>query len=350
MIPAPYQALAADALGSELPAEKIATCGRCVMLPKADAPERAGRTWFDSSTKCCTYLPRLPNFVAGRILRDTDAELAPGRRSVEARIAAREAVTPLGLGQTADFVGRYTLDKFGTDATLRCPHYVQEAGGCAIWRHREPVCATYFCIHERGERGDALWEALRDFLLCADRAVALHCLLELDTRPQAMALAVRADPAALKRGPIAPPPLGEAEYAALWGPHAGREEEWYVKTAAHADALAVADIRRLGGSELAARGALLRDAHARLMEEGLAPTARLHIRKLERHPAGKGFEELKGYKVASLRLPENMAAAVASFGGLTVAQAIELARVRGLRLTDRNLRTLVDFGVVGIDP
>lgn len=220
MIPAPYQSLATEALGCELPEEKIATCGQCVMLPKAGSPERAGRTWFEGSTKCCTYLPRLPNFVVGRILRDTDPELAPGRKSVSGRIAAREAVTPLGLGQTADFQQRYLPEKFGADTTLRCPHYLQEAGGCAIWRYREPVCATYFCIHERGERGDAFWAALRDFLTCADRAVALHCLLGLDTRSDAMALALRADPAVLRRGNNTSPSISETEYRTLWGDYA----------------------------------------------------------------------------------------------------------------------------------
>ena len=58
------------------------------MWPPAGTPTGPD-LFFHRDTKCCTYLPDLPNFLVGRILEDPDPALAPGRASVERRIDAR---------------------------------------------------------------------------------------------------------------------------------------------------------------------------------------------------------------------------------------------------------------------
>src|SRR5436190_17528101 len=83
-------------LGGPLPAETNATCDTCAMLvdKKEEGPEGHG---FNPETKCCTYLPRLWNFLVGGVLDDPHADAVKGRSTVEARIDRGVAVTPLGL-------------------------------------------------------------------------------------------------------------------------------------------------------------------------------------------------------------------------------------------------------------
>ena len=42
----------------------------------------SGDLQFEPSTKCCTFLPELPNFLVGAMLADTDPAAAEGRASV----------------------------------------------------------------------------------------------------------------------------------------------------------------------------------------------------------------------------------------------------------------------------
>jgi len=61
--------------------ESPAACRDCVLIAGREEAGGAGRTFFDSTTHCCTYLPELPNFIVGPILADADPRMAPGRRS-----------------------------------------------------------------------------------------------------------------------------------------------------------------------------------------------------------------------------------------------------------------------------
>ena len=66
---------------------------------RPSGPAAAGALVFAAETKCCTYVPEVPNFLVGRILDDPDPAFAPGRATVNQRIDARVSVTPLGLGR-----------------------------------------------------------------------------------------------------------------------------------------------------------------------------------------------------------------------------------------------------------
>src|SRR5581483_9117563 len=108
-----------------------------------DSPAAAGLVFFDPGAKCCTYNPRLPNFLVGRILSDDDPAALRGRATVEERIRRRVAVTPLGL--LHDPVQRLLYDhskgaSFGRSAALLCPHYLKDSGQCGVWKNRESTC------------------------------------------------------------------------------------------------------------------------------------------------------------------------------------------------------------------
>jgi hypothetical protein len=102
-LPPLYERGVEQLLGEPIPPEDAATCRDCVMIPGPDDTPCADQTYFDSTTRCCTYLRELPNFLLGPILGETDPRWTPGRLSVEARLERKVAVTPLGLGRPAPY-------------------------------------------------------------------------------------------------------------------------------------------------------------------------------------------------------------------------------------------------------
>ena len=173
---APLQKKWMDELIGPVPKETSATCDSCVKLtPPGEAP---GADDYHPLTKCCTYLPMLHNFLVGALIDDRDPDLAEGKATVEARIDAGEAVTPLGLYATEEYLSRYSAGTgFGKDPTLRCPHYLHHRGGaCGVWRHRESTCSTWYCRHDRGEPDRRFWrEGIAPLLRTAELALAKWC-------------------------------------------------------------------------------------------------------------------------------------------------------------------------------
>jgi len=68
------------------------------MCPPSGKRPEAEEVFFSPEVKCCSYMPPPPNFLGGRMLRDDEPAFAVGRKTIEARLAARVAVNPLGLG------------------------------------------------------------------------------------------------------------------------------------------------------------------------------------------------------------------------------------------------------------
>jgi Fe-S-cluster containining protein len=226
-------------------AEPRATCDDCAMCDKSQPPAAAAEptgeaakdletAFFHPVIKCCTYHPTLPNYLVGAILSDEAAELSQGKERVRAKIARRIGVTPYWLAAPRKYL--VLLDaaresSFGRSEALLCPYYVKEGGRCSIWRHRESVCATFFCKHAAGATGHAFWTALRRYLFHVERSlarlaahgVAPH-LVEPDL-PRNL----------LTRDDLEDKPPGD--YARIWQDWAGREEAFYVECKKRVDAL-----------------------------------------------------------------------------------------------------------------
>ena len=137
-LPRLYARWARELLGGDPPNETRATCLDCAMTASGHTGRRRRLAFFHPRTKCCTYTPVLPNFLAGAILADRSAEAAHGRASVLERIAAREKVTPLGVDRPAAVEAVYTAlapERFGTDLSMRCPHMTDD-DLCGVWHHR----------------------------------------------------------------------------------------------------------------------------------------------------------------------------------------------------------------------
>ncbi len=358
VLPPLYAGWMADLLPGPIPAETNATCDECAMCPgpgeRPDARGADAAVYFDPLVKCCTFVPVLPNFLAGRILLDPDPALARGRASVEARIAAGVAVTPLGVGRTPTYVLLYRNGSlaFGRSRTLRCPHFVEDGGGrCGIWRHRESTCATFFCKHVRGAVGKRFWTALHQLLSAVETALARFCVLELDVGAEALVRLFAPslpDPAQAK-------PLGAADIdgtadaagrRALFGRWAGCERELYEASARLVERLRWDDVTRIGGATVRVWAEVAREAHKRLLSDetpgalAAGPVQLIQLRsdraRLVTYSPFDPFE-----------VPRALLDAMRLFDGRPTAEALRaIAAELRLEIEEGVVRRLADFDVL----
>src|SRR4051794_4988796 len=147
------------------------------MCAPPDVAAPAGVDYFRPDTKCCTYHPTLANYLVGAVLRDDS--LAEGRQRLREKIAGGIGVTPRFLATPRKYRLLWDASReraFGRSLSLRCPYYVEDGGRCAIWRHREADCSTFFCKHGAGADGKIFWRALGAYLTGVELALSRHAL------------------------------------------------------------------------------------------------------------------------------------------------------------------------------
>jgi hypothetical protein len=233
-LPALYRSLFPAFFEGPIPVETKATCSSCAMceannpLP-VESVDGVNR-FFRPDTKCCTYHPRLPNYLVGAILADEDPAMAEGRRRIQEKVTRGVAVNP----QWIKAPPRYTLlysnarQAFGRTEALLCPYFQPEGGLCSIWRYREAVCSTYFCKYVAGADGRKFWMTLKTWLTLAEIQLSRYAVLQL--LPDYVITGK--DKADNSGGPLTVEDLDdkrlpEKEYAELWREWAGREAEFY---------------------------------------------------------------------------------------------------------------------------
>jgi hypothetical protein len=222
MLPGLYRPLLPAFFDTEAPAEEKATCGSCAMCPPPGAA--ADGAYFRPDVKCCTYHPRLPNYLVGALLADDDPALAEGRRRVERVIAGRIGITPRWVAPPRKSRVIYHAARrssFGRSLLLRCPYYEQEQGLCTIWRWRETDCSTFFCKYTAGAAGQTFWRALNGYLHGVQRRLAEHAARTV--APHLVEPTVEAGELTVEDLEDRPPDA----YPEIWGEWAGREAELY---------------------------------------------------------------------------------------------------------------------------
>ncbi len=343
-LPILYTRWARELLGAEPPRESRATCLDCAMVPAPDAARSAALHFYDTRVKCCTYTPVLPNFLAGGILTDESPEQAHGRASLLERVAARERVTPLGVGRP-DAVnaayGALAPEHFGTEVSLRCPHLTPDAL-CGIWRHRNAVCATWFCKHERGAAGERFWSHLRELLRVIERELALWCLLETGWPLKAVARLLSPPLRAAARQPAV---VGDSTDQD-WGDWEDHAAEFFIECWRKVEPLAWHDVARICGATANAR-ARLTTAMFRRLEDQHVPdhlvAAPLHF--VERRPAASVLLTYRGSD--PLEIDDDALRVVNAFDGRPTADVLqELLEHEGLDVDLDLVRLLRDFDVL----
>ena len=343
-----------DLLDGPIPAETTATCEQCVMCGDGPASP-ASLSFFNPATKCCTYIPRLPNFLVGRVLEDDDPAAAAGRASVERRIDERVGVTPLGLAQPPVHATLYGIGgaaTFGHAMALRCPHYREEAGGaCGIWRHRNGVCSTWFCKHDRGAVGQHFWHALDQLLAAVERELARWCLIRLDVEPDVLARLLprgsdgRGKTTTLDAAAV-DGHVDDDTFGGLWGRWRGRERELYRAAASAVAKLEWRDVLRIAGGSGEVLSRIAASAHeARRHEE---VPEHLIVGQLQILTAGRNHLSVAAYNgLDPLELPRMLVDLLPAFDGRPTDEVLrEISATKRVNVEPALVRRLVDFGVL----
>ncbi|HLV98274.1 MAG TPA: hypothetical protein VKT82_06305 [Ktedonobacterales bacterium] len=354
-LPHIYAAWLAHVIPGPIPEETQATCHQCAMCPSVMSPSGSPYTpnFFHPQTKCCTYLPRLPNFLVGQILADQSPEMEMGRASVVQRITRGVAVSPLGLGQDAVYSLLYRQGReaaFGRSRALRCPHYIEEGGLCGIWRYREATCVTWFCKHVRGAVGKRFWETLKRLLFVVEESLACWCVQHLEVGSQALQHLFLPPQRLPGSAPLEAAELDgivdPQRYQAIWGQWAGRECDFYLASVSLVGALTWDAVCALCGPELPVLIRLTQEAYQALLSTTIPPV--LWVRPLKMITREPGWSRAIAYSGNDpLRLPDALLGALAFFDGRPLEEVRQrLATEAQVALTDALIRKLADFEVL----
>lgn len=270
MLPPLYARWMEACLPGPIREEVHATCHNCAMVADEDdpGPSFAGGQ-FHAGVKCCSYLPLLPNFTVGAILRDEDPATAPGRETALARLRAGDGVTPLGIQASRRYGLLYDHSLgFGQSRHLLCPHFLSETGGCGIWRHRNGVCSTWFCKFNRGAVGERFWKSLEDLLKVLESDLSWWAALEMDPGTEVvrtlLALRDRVQSQAKLDVSELEGSVDPDLYRRVWGSWHGREEEFFQGCAERVAVLTWEEVLGIARPMARALVQVLQDAHSRL--------------------------------------------------------------------------------------
>ena len=349
-LPRRYQRWLDGLVGEELPRERRATCHDCVMCgDRAESEGVAPELRFDAEVKCCSFYPRLPNYLVGAILDDPTTDARFGLAVIRRRVRAREAATPLGLFVSPAEARRYDQMRgagaFGRVRDVRCPFLTDETR-CGIWQNRNGVCATYFCRHDDRAQGHRLWESVLALVNRIERALARWCVIELaDARALDELFDAEGEGRRLERfelhgavtdeGVIAP-----SLAARLWGEWLGREEDFYRACAAKVDPLDVEAVRAIGGVEVMLGARRVREA---AVARGRRSLPRVLCHKVTHAVAVEGGVALYGSRAPydPLRVSGAVAEALAAFDGRPTREVLDtLQTERGVTLDEATLGAL----------
>ena len=333
--------------GAELPREENATCDDCAMLPPPGVTPKGGH-WFNPLTRCCTYVPELANFLVGAAL--SDEGLTEGAASLRARRVGGANVSPLGLMQGAEFLSRYDASPeiFGRDHSLLCPHY--EEGQCLVWPYRESTCATWFCKHTRGAVSKAFWNRFQQLMRAVERNLARHCAVELGVPPEGLALLLPMYTAQGGRPLHDVTPVVDAldasAYERLWGPWAGREEQFFIACARLVEPMRWSDVLNASGSEVRALAPIVRLALSRTSEE--VTPSRVALGTMQVVGMTPEAVRVQGYSFLDpLDVPRALFDVLHCFDGRALDEAISAAsEAAGEPVPVGAVRMLIDFGVL----
>jgi hypothetical protein len=344
-------------LRDPIPPETRSTCEDCAMCAPSGMAADPKTLYFSPRVKCCSYQPKLPNFLVGRILEDPDFSFSAGKTTLERRIDAGIGVSPLGLDQTPTYslLYKHGLAGFGRAESLRCPHYLDEGGGrCGIWRHRNGVCATWFCKHERGGVGLDFWSCLRDLLMIVERDLAAWCVTEssLGTDAIAAIFLTRRKPNEREAMTLAEvegvPDLNAARQ--LWGDWFGRERDFFVECGRRVGPLNWKEVERIASPEVGARSRILRKAFTALTSQELPE--RVMVSSFQTVSSSREGVQVVGYSGSDpLEMTPEVMQILPYFDGRPLEQILRTLREELRVEVEKDLvKKLLDFEILASAP
>jgi Fe-S-cluster containining protein len=152
-----------DVLYFRVDPEKASSCFNC---PQVKA------YGFNPSTRCCSYIPRIPNFLLGMALMDAETrDVAHGFVGSGYTIPEGSQISPVQMEQSLGFLSGQL-----PHGTVVCPLLDRESKKCRIYAFRNGVCSTFFCHHDQGATGAEFWESLTDLVTQVETALAQWAL------------------------------------------------------------------------------------------------------------------------------------------------------------------------------
>lgn len=140
----------------QLPTEHSSPCHACPQV-KAQG--------FRPDYRCCTYEPRIPNFMLGLALLDEN-EFAS--KSIKIRVEGQFLLPEGSQATPASWYASIVQNSeglFGKGDTIVCPFLDKSKRACGIHNYRNSVCSTFFCNYDHGNRGDEFWSHLQTLAL-----------------------------------------------------------------------------------------------------------------------------------------------------------------------------------------
>jgi len=204
----------------KFPDERFANCSRCPMVVSDG---------FNPIYKCCTHIPRVPNFLLGLALLDKEA--APLiERMIENGFATPEGtvVTP---GQARAALAQNAAGNFGKKLDAKCDFLDKKTGRCGIYLYRNSVCSTFFCKSDLDSSGVEFWERVQGMAGQIETALSqwamVHVGIDVESyfkRFDELSLNMISDTESSWN-------WSEHERGVLWGEWQGREKEFYIRCA-----------------------------------------------------------------------------------------------------------------------
>jgi hypothetical protein len=227
-VPDFYHRLLPSFFEKEIPAEVFASCGNCPMTAstREEMDLEISRP-FSPESKCCTFVPRIPNYFAGAVF--TDPESKTGRDLLRNRINDRRGIFPHGIYPDKKYRLLYEFGRnkgFGKSTLLKCPYYLEGKFNCSLWKYRESICATWFCKYLGGEAGRAFWYEMRDFFKLIQEKLMDYAIRELGLT----IISPFGDDEQLSVEDLDDLPMNPMEYRRRWQQWEGREEEFYIRS------------------------------------------------------------------------------------------------------------------------
>lgn len=215
-VPGVWRYMLPDALtGMNFPEERRSTCLNC---------PRARFEQWRPDYRCCTYHPRVPNFLLGLALT------VPESAKIVTRLARDGFLMPEGMisspNQWAFYLSDTAEDRFGRSEKVLCPFLERHSGLCNLYAFRNSVCSTFFCYHDHGDQGDRFWSSLQTVAQQVEMAIGQWALDELGF--DVKAYMKRLNSLSKKIQKVSDPETGAWSPAArkiAWGKYYGRELE-----------------------------------------------------------------------------------------------------------------------------
>lgn len=146
-------------------AEARSSCFQCPKVKEAG---------FHPNVRCCTVIPRVPNFLIGLGLL---AGSAPLEAALERGLFLPEGliISPRDLVKSLNYIVKPDRES----PSVVCPFLELDSKRCGIYAFRTTTCSTFFCKKDRGEASEHFWSDFADFGSQVESALSQWALAEV---------------------------------------------------------------------------------------------------------------------------------------------------------------------------